>query len=84
MLLENNLCVTPVCRWFTIKQRTKAGIEAARKRGKQIGRPKALSSEQIEQIHTLKFQGMTHTKIASELGVSSRTITRILNQKDRT
>ncbi len=64
-----------------IRQRTKAGIAAARKRGAQIGRPKALSAAQVEMVILMREQHITNADIVGYFGVSSRTITRALNQK---
>ena len=64
-----------------IRQRTKAGMQAAKRRGKHIGRPRKLSALQQQRVRTLKQQRHTHTAIAERLGVSARTITRTLNKK---
>ena len=65
-----------------IRERTKAGMEAARKRGVQIGRPRKLSSRQV--IHAQNLlqpqSGKTPAQIAGEFGVSPRTIYRALSQ----
>lgn len=64
-----------------ISERTKAGMEAARKRGKHIGRPKKLTSKQIEWAKT-QLSGnsqMTTTQVAKELKISTKTLLRSLN-----
>ena len=64
-----------------IRERTKAGMKAAKKRGKHIGRPRALSQGQIQHMHELLKQGKTQGEIAELLGVSSNTIGREIAQK---
>ena len=60
-----------------IRERTKAGIEAARRRGKQIGRPRKLKPQHIDEALHLKSEyHYTHRQIALKLGISSRTISR--------
>ncbi|HAT84574.1 MAG TPA: DNA resolvase [Rhizobiales bacterium] len=62
-----------------IKERTKAGMEAAKKRGKHIGRPRKLSVEQIEQARAHLFHGgMTIKDMAECLRVSPTTLNRAL------
>ena len=65
-----------------IRERTKAGMEAARKRGVQIGRPRKLSSCQIVHAQNLlqHQSGRTTAQIADEFGVSPRTVYRALSQ----
>lgn len=64
-----------------IRERTIAGIEAARKRGKVIGRPQKLNTEQVESIrHVLAREpGVTRATIAKSYGVSLSTLHRALN-----
>jgi len=65
-----------------IRERTKAGMEAARQRGAHLGRPKKLSHCQIIRMQDL-FQrqtDMTPVQIADQFGVSSRTVYRALSQ----
>ena len=59
-----------------ISERTKAGMKATKKRGKHIGRPKALSKGQVQHMHELLKQGKTQGEVAELLGVSSNTIGR--------
>ena len=65
-----------------IRERTKAGMEAARQRGAILGRPKKLSRCQILRMQSLLQcqPDMTPIQIASEFGVSSRTIYRLLSR----
>ena len=58
-----------------ISERTRAGLSAARARGRQIGRPKALSDDLILYARAVLLTGdMSLADIADELGVSSRTL----------
>ncbi|MGB7337505.1 MAG: recombinase family protein, partial [Phototrophicaceae bacterium] len=57
-----------------IRERTKAGLESARQRGRIGGRPPALSEEDIAVATTLlKDDTLTITQIAKRLGVSTST-----------
>lgn len=65
-----------------IRERTKAGMEAARQRGAHLGRPKKLSHNQIIRMQGLlqRQPDITPAQIANQFGVSSRTIYRALSQ----
>ncbi|ODS24763.1 hypothetical protein AB835_01530 [Candidatus Endobugula sertula] len=64
-----------------IRQRTKAGMAAARQRGKHLGRPRKLSDDDICTVVAMKAQGgITHAEIAEWFGISPRTLSRTLNQ----
>lgn len=65
-----------------IRERTKAGMEAARQRGARLGRPKKLSCHQIIQMQGLlqREPEITPIEIADRFGVSLRTIYRELSQ----
>lgn len=65
-----------------IRERTKAGMEAARKRGVQIGRPRKLSDFQIVHMRGLlqRQPDITPAQIADQFDVSPRTIYRALSQ----
>lgn len=62
-----------------ISERTKAGLEMARKRGKRLGRPPALSSQQIRDVQTRRLAGETMTAMAAQHRVSARTLYRAVN-----
>ncbi len=66
-----------------IVERTKAGMAAAKKRGKHIGRPPALSSGQIQHVHELLNHGETQGAVAERLGVSANTIGRAVRRQKR-
>jgi DNA invertase Pin-like site-specific DNA recombinase len=65
-----------------IRERTHAGLAAARARGRLFGRPKALSPGKVEQLRTLaKNDHMTVAEICKTLGVSRATYYRYLPEK---
>ena len=59
-----------------IRERTKAGMKSAKKRGKHVGRPKALKSGQVLHMLELIDKGKTQREIGELLGVSANTIGR--------
>ncbi len=60
-----------------IRERTKAGMEAARKRGKHIGRPRKLTAKQIAYARgQLTMQKDTITHMAQGYGVAPITLSR--------
>lgn len=62
-----------------ISERTKAGLLAARRRAILLGRPRALSNEQVAWARTeLQNEALTPPMLARQLGVSSRTLRRAL------
>jgi len=65
-----------------ISERTKAGIERARARGKRIGRPPT-SRGTISAIRSLRAQGMAMDAISRELKVGKSVSQRICSAYDR-
>ena len=65
-----------------IKERADAAREAARIRGRQTGRPRALSKVQVEQAWSLRESGFTPSQIAITLKCSRATVYRALNQAE--
>ena len=62
-----------------IRERTNAGLEAAKARGVTLGRPRSLTDDQIEIARSLKAAGsMTAAQIAAHLGISRPTLYRLL------
>lgn len=54
-----------------ISDRTRQGIEAARAKGKQIGRPKTISDEEIQRgVGLIREHGYSITRAAKEIGIS--------------
>ncbi len=64
-----------------ISERTKAGMAAAKLSGKQIGRPRALSDDQIQEAeHLLTLEQMPLPEVSSLLGVHPKTLKRALER----
>lgn len=61
-----------------IRERTRAGMEAARRRSVHIGRPPKLSTAQLREIRALGLSGRPVKEIALRLKVSRTTIQRAL------
>ncbi len=59
-----------------IRERTRADVAAARRRGKRIGRPRVYVP--LDRAQTLLARGMTISSAARELGVSRATLQRAL------
>lgn len=59
-----------------IRERTRAGIEAARRRGSKIGRPRAALD--LAQARVLRSKGCSFRQIARRLGASETTVRRAL------
>lgn len=55
-----------------IGERTKAGLERARRRGVRLGRPRV--DVDLDRLVALRAEGMTMAKLVAELGVSVGTI----------
>ena len=63
-----------------IRERTKAGMKAAKRRGKHLGRPPALTDEQIAHARKVLQSGdETVSGMASVLGVGRNTLSRAQN-----
>lgn len=64
-----------------IRMRTKAGLEAARARGRKGGRPKLMESEKVELASTLmKNKDLSVSQICETLNVSRSTLYRYLKR----
>jgi DNA invertase Pin-like site-specific DNA recombinase len=64
-----------------IKERTNAGLEAARARGRRGGRPKALSQEKIKLARKLHADTNTSVdEICKMLGISRHTLQRYVKE----
>lgn len=61
-----------------IVERTKAGIEKARRNGKRIGRP-PIDILKVEMINSYRTEGLTYREIFDKPGVSLGQINRVLN-----
>lgn len=62
-----------------IRERTVAGLTAARRRGVQLGRPKALDRNQHQRVLRLRRSGHSMRTIAAQLGVGVATVHRAIN-----
>jgi len=61
-----------------IRERTRAGIAAARAAGRRIGRPRALTSAQTRHVRALAAQGLSIRDIACVMNVGRATVHRAL------
>ncbi|MFE1587274.1 recombinase family protein [Streptomyces sp. NPDC058737] len=61
-----------------IKDRTMAGLAAAKAQGKVGGRPKVMDVKMIEQARELKSEGKSYGAIAKTLGIGQATVYRAL------
>ena len=61
-----------------IKERTMAGLEAAKRLGRRGGRPKTIQSEKIALAKELDQQGRAKVDIAKQLGISRASLYRLL------
>lgn len=57
-------------------ERTQAGLKRARSQGKKLGRPSALSTDQVEQVRLRRAGGESVQSLATVMGVSRATIQR--------
>lgn len=64
-----------------ISERTKAGLEAARRRGKTLGRPRLLSPAIIADVRIALSEGHVPEELARQLRVSPRTLARALRER---
>lgn len=63
-----------------LRERQRRGIEAARQRGKHLGRPPLLDSSHAETAARRLLAGETVAAIAHEWRVSERTLSRLVNR----
>jgi DNA invertase Pin-like site-specific DNA recombinase len=65
-----------------MRERTRAGLEAARRRGTKLGRPRALDPDQLEMARTLMGNPrLSSASVATQLGVHRSTLYRSLNRR---
>jgi DNA invertase Pin-like site-specific DNA recombinase len=77
-LLFNVLAAIGEFELDLIRERTRAGLRAARRRGKQLGRPEALGAEDRARVARLAASGRSQREIAALLGVGRSTVNRAL------
>ncbi|MCJ1886084.1 recombinase family protein [Pseudomonas sp. LA21] len=58
-------------------ERTQAGLTRAKSEGKTLGRPKKVTSDEVQE---LKAEGMTQSQVMEKLGISLPTVKRRWNQ----
>ena len=61
-----------------IRDRVVAGMKAAQRRGKAMGRPRSLDPGECDRILRLRDGGKTLRQIAEQVGVSKSTVCRAL------
>jgi len=64
-----------------IRERTRAGLVAARRRGKRLGRPPVLDGAARERVRRLRAGGRSLRQIARILGVGKTTIQRVIEDR---
>lgn len=64
-----------------IRERTIAGMLAAKERGIRIGRPRKLSPFQVAQAYELHQSGQTLTALAPRYGVDRSTLSRAITER---
>lgn len=62
-----------------IKERTRAGLAAARSQGRLGGRPRLMTPERLKTARAMQENGSSNAAIARVLGVSRSTVSRALN-----
>jgi len=69
-----------------ISERTRAGMEAARLKGRHIGRRPSLTERQVQDAVRSIASGKTHSAVARQYSITTRTLQRYirtLNKKDK-
>jgi len=61
-----------------IRERTMAGLEAARRQGRTGGRPSVMTPDRLEAAQSLRNQGLTLQAVGDALGISPSTVARHL------
>ena len=75
-LLFHTLAAVAEFEGDLIRERTRAGLEAARRRGRKLGRPRTLDRQDRERLQRLRSSGASVRSIAATLGCSATTIQR--------
>lgn len=65
-----------------IQERVNAGLQAAKSRGVKLGRPAALSPEQVRHAELLVSGGVNVGEVARSMGVGKSTLYRALRHRD--
>lgn len=64
-----------------IRERTRAGLEAARARGRRPGRPVSVTPEQYETVLMLRGLSKSYRQVAASTGLSASTVARICREE---
>ncbi|GAA1334450.1 hypothetical protein GCM10009592_30210 [Brachybacterium rhamnosum] len=64
-----------------IAERTRAGLEAARARGRHPGRPVTVTPEQHETVLMLRGLGKSYRQVAAATGLSASTVARVCREE---
>lgn len=65
-----------------ISERTRAGMQAARQKGRHLGRPPSLMPQQVDQaIIAVEVNGESLTEVALRFDVSRRSLKRLMSQR---
>jgi DNA invertase Pin-like site-specific DNA recombinase len=65
-----------------LRDRTRAGLDSARRRGTKLGRPRLLNPDQVEMARTLMTNpALSASKVAQQLGVHRSTLYRSLGPR---
>ena len=64
-----------------IAERTRAGLAAARARGRHPGRPISVTPEQYETVLMLRALGKSYREVAAATGISASTVARIAREE---
>lgn len=65
-----------------IRERTLSGLAEARRRGTRIGRPAALTDEQVAAVRAMRASGSSAAAVGRAFGVSERTIRRVCEEAE--
>jgi DNA invertase Pin-like site-specific DNA recombinase len=65
-----------------LRERTRAGMQAARRAGKHVGRPYTLTPEKLDLARRLIEEGKGRAVTARIIGVDPATLRRALNGKN--
>lgn len=63
-----------------LRERTKAGLVSAKRRGVKLGRPRTMTDEQIKHARSLQAGGMRKADIARKMNVKYSTLSDALKQ----
>ena len=61
-----------------IRERTRAGLDAARRSGKQLGRKTTVDPDQVAWIHAMHQAGVSQASIARSTGLSRSQVGRVV------